>query len=120
VNPENFNQIAVSADHLRLLLEQIECCIPTATVWAFGSRVKGTHLPASDLDLAVHCDKKNARNGIPKLKDALEESNLPFKVQILDFNRLPKNMQENIKEKYVEIYRSRKPVTTDCADFTEK
>lgn len=113
MNPADFNElarrVAVPVDHLRVLLEQIELYVPTATVWAFGSRVKGTHLPTSDLDLAVHCDKQTARKALPKLSDAFEETDLPFKVQVLDFNRLPTYMQENIKEKFVEIYCFKKP-----------
>jgi type I restriction enzyme S subunit len=108
VNPANLKQlaeqIAIPVRHLRYLLEQIEWHIPKATVWAFGSRVKWSHRPESDMDLAVHCDKETARKGLPRLNDALEESDLPFKVQILDFNRLPENMQENIKKNYLVLY----------------
>jgi type I restriction enzyme S subunit len=108
VNPPNLKvlaeQIAVPFRHLRYLLEQIEWNIPKSTVWAFGSRVKWSHRPESDLDLAVLCDKDTARKGIPKLNDAFQESDLPFKVQIADFNRLPKNMQENIRKNYIVLY----------------
>ena len=108
MNPPNLKelaeQIAIPVRHLRYLLEQMEWHIPKATVWAFGSRIKWSHRPESDLDLAVHCDKETARKDIPKLNDVLQESDLPFKVQILDFNRLPGNMQENIKKNYLVLY----------------
>ena len=99
-------QVAVSAEHLRCLLDEIERYISDATVWAFGSRVTGRHRPASDLDLAVHCDKETAQKDLPRLNEALIESDLPFKAQLLDFDRLPENMQANIKEKYVVLYPS--------------
>ena len=101
-------KIAISANHLRYLLEQIELHTPKATVWAFGSRVAWSHRPASDLDLAIHCDKEIAKKALPKLGDILEESDLPFKVQLLDFDRLPENMQENIKKQYVVLYQGQK------------
>ena len=97
-------EIAIPVRHLRYLLEQIEFYIPKATVWAFGSRVKWSHRPESDLDLAVNCNKETARKALPKLSYALDESDLPFKVQIADFNRLPANMQANIKKSYVVLY----------------
>jgi predicted nucleotidyltransferase len=97
-------QIAISANHLRYLLEQIELHIPSATVWAFGSRVTWSHHPASDLDLAVHCNKETAKKALPKLSGMFTESDMPFTVQLLDFDRLPENMQENIKKKYVVLY----------------
>jgi type I restriction enzyme S subunit len=123
VNPANFRQlaeqVAISIRHLRYLLEQIEWHIPKATVWAFGSRIKWSHRPESDLDLAVHCDKETARKALPKLNDALEESDLPFRVQILDFDRLPVNMQENIKKNYLVLYQPQeKPLPTGWKETT--
>jgi predicted nucleotidyltransferase len=79
-----------------------------ATVWAFGSRVKWSHRPASDLDLAVLCDKEIAKKILPKLNEVFVESDLPFKVQLLDFNRLPANMQDNIKNNFVVLYQPKK------------
>ena len=102
-------QIAVSSEQLKYLLDEIQRYLPDATVWAFGSRVKGTHHPMSDLDLAVHCDKETAQKELPRLNERLIESDLPFKVQILDFDRLPEHMQENISADYVVIYDSTKP-----------
>lgn len=90
---------------MRYLLDEIERHIPRATVWAFGSRVTGSCHLASDLDLAILCDKETSRNALPKLNEALIESDLPFKVQLLDFERLPENMKAAIKKKYVVLYR---------------
>jgi len=89
---------------LRYILEQLELYISGMTVWAFGSRAKRSNRPASDLDLAVLCDKETAKKQLPKLNEIFIESDIPFKVQLLDFNRLPANMQENIKKKYVVLY----------------
>jgi len=96
--------IAVSEPHRCFILHQIERFLPKATVWAFGSRVKGTCRPASDLDLAVHCDKQTALTSLIQLNAVLEESDIPYKVQVLDYNRLPKNMQDNIKQEYAVFY----------------
>ena len=97
-------KVAISPEHMRYLLDEIERYIPNATVWAFGSRIDGTHRPASDLDLAVHCDKETARNDLPRLNEALIESDLPFKVQFLDYDRMPEHMRNNIKSKYRVLY----------------
>ena len=112
MNPSNLKelaeQIAVPAPHLRYILEQIKIYIPEAIVWVFGSRVKGGHRPASDLDLAIICDKETAKNALPKLNEVFIESDLTFKVQLLDFNRLPENMQANIIKKYVVLYQPKR------------
>ena len=108
MNPSDLKQlaeqIAVPINHLQYILEQFELYIPDATVWAFGSRVKGSNRPASDLDLAVLCDKETAKTQLPTLNEIFIESDIPFKIQLLDFNRLPENMQDSIKKHYVIIY----------------
>ena len=103
-------QITVPHRHLQYILEQIKLYVPDATVWAFGSRIKGSHRPASDLDLAVLCDKETAKKQLPKLNDIFVESDIPFKVQLLDFNRLPANMQKNIKKNFVVLYQPKENI----------
>jgi predicted nucleotidyltransferase len=46
-------QISVPINHLQYIVEQFELYTPNATVWAFGSRAKGSNRPASNLDLAI-------------------------------------------------------------------
>ena len=58
-----------------------------ATVWVFGSRAKGTARPFSDLDLIID----NNHQPLPliiltQLLDDFEESDLPYKVDIVDWN----------------------------------
>jgi predicted nucleotidyltransferase len=97
-------QISIPMHHLQYILEQLKLYISDSTVWAFGSRVKGSNRSASDLDLAVLCDIETAKEQLPKLNMVFIESDIPFKIQLLDFNRIPENMQENIKKRYVILY----------------
>ncbi len=110
MNPSDLEKlaqnIAVSENHLQYILAQLKLYLPDSTVWIFGSRIKGSNRPASDLDLAVLCDKDTAKTQLPKLNEAFVESDIPFKIQLLDFNRLPENMQENIKKQYIILYTS--------------
>lgn len=59
--------------------------IPGYEVWAFGSRVKHTAKPYSDLDLVVATDSPLALETTAALREAFSESNLPWKVDILDW-----------------------------------
>lgn len=97
-------QIKVPEKHLRYILEQLKLYIPKAEVWAFGSRIKDSNRTSSDLDLAILCDEDTAKKQLLKLNEVLIESDIPFKVQLLDFKHLPKNMQDNIKKQYIIIY----------------
>ncbi|HIP11183.1 MAG TPA: hypothetical protein EYG73_00555, partial [Arcobacter sp.] len=55
-------------------------------VWVFGSRVKNQVKYNSDLDLAIEYPNKLDIKLLRKIKRELEESKLPFKVDVLDLN----------------------------------
>jgi predicted nucleotidyltransferase len=59
--------------------------VPTHTVWAFGSRTRGTAVRHSDLDLAILSDTPLPYTLIGTLREAFSESDLPFRVDILDW-----------------------------------
>jgi len=64
--------------------------------YAFGSRVKNTAKRFSDLDL---CYKEPIPDGvIIELEEKFEESDLPFKIDFLDWKRCTKDFQELISK----------------------
>ena len=70
------------------------------TFYAFGSRVKGTHWKYSDLDICY-------KDPIPSevwvdIDDDLRNSNLPFKVDVVAWQKLPSEWQKDI-EKDLEV-----------------
>ncbi len=73
---------------------------PNIEVWAFGSRVKGTSKIYSDLNLALISDEKIELKTIFLLEEAFDESNLPFKVDVLDYDRVDPNFQVIIDQQY--------------------
>ncbi len=70
--------------------------VPDAQIWAYGSRVDGTAHSGSDLDLALVGD-----GDISALKAALQESNIPFLVDVVKFEHLPESFQKEILKKHV-------------------
>jgi len=70
--------------------------LPNTTVWAYGSRAVGNALPWSDLDLVVFT-KVNQEYQLSLLKEALEESNLPFRIDLLEWDWLPDDFKANIE-----------------------
>ena len=59
--------------------------VPQYEVWAFGSRAKGTAKPYSDLDLAVITEQPLALSDRAALLDAFAESELPWRVDVVDW-----------------------------------
>jgi len=66
------------------------------TVWAFGSRAKWTAKPYSDLDLAVITDKPLPLSVSAALKEDFAESDLPWRVDVVDWAATNASFQEII------------------------
>ncbi len=96
------NAIDISSEHKEILLSLLQTYLPNTKVWAYGSRVKWKARSNSDLDLVVFSEKQQAL-AVSDLKDALEESDLPFRVDLLVWDDIPEQFQTNIKAQYVEV-----------------
>lgn len=77
---------------VRALLQEY---LPETTVWAYGSRVKGTARPHSDLDLVAFASAQQ-QAAIAELKDAFDESDLPFRVDLFAWHEIPKSFHRTI------------------------
>ena len=91
----------VSADEFKLIQQILKETIPEKTVWAFGSRVHGHHIkPFSDLDLVIMTAVPLDTALYQKVIDTFCESNLPFKVDIVDWARIKPSFQAIIEQHY--------------------
>lgn len=57
-----------------------------AEVFVFGSRAFGKTKRSSDLDLAIDAGKKLTRKEEQNLFDEFEDSDLPYRVDVVDLN----------------------------------
>lgn len=69
--------------------------------YGFGSRIKGTQKPLSDLDL-VYIDPIPS-HVISALEEDFSESDLPYFVDIVDWNSCSPEFQKLIKKEMVPI-----------------
>jgi predicted nucleotidyltransferase len=93
----------INLDYLKVIKKLLAEHASGMIVWAYGSRVSGKSHEGSDLDLVVI----NSKGGnVPEeklfaLRNALQESNLPILVEVLDWSRIPTSFQDEIKKAYV-------------------
>jgi len=96
-------------DLRRKYLEQVRGLlrlhVPVAEVWAYGSRVSGGGHEASDLDLVVRNpgDLREETRALDDLKEAFVESNLPIRVDVMDWARIPASFHREIERMHVVI-----------------
>jgi type I restriction enzyme S subunit len=99
----------VRSDHLAWIQAILRRCVPTAIVWAFGSRAQGTARATSDLDLCVDNHQSLSFETLAALRDAFAESNLPYKVDVVDWHSVDPAFQALIQSKRVVIQGSITP-----------
>ena len=88
--------VDLRADHLQLVLGILAKNIPDHEVWAFGSRVQGRAKPYSDLDLAVMGEQPLSLTVLAALADDFAESDLPIRVDIVDWATTKDNFRQII------------------------
>ncbi len=89
--------LEVSREELKIICDILQQYVPETAVWAFGSRVKGTARKYSDLDLVVIGKEKMGISKLGRLQEAFQESELPFRVDVLDWHTLSPEFRRVIK-----------------------
>lgn len=109
--------IDLTADQRRTVLGLLNRHLPNTTVWAYGSRVKWTSHPASDLDL-VAFGMQEQRRRMAELREAFDESNLPFKVDLFVWDDVPDDFRKRIEAEYVVLATKEQPICREWQTVT--
>lgn len=95
--------IDIRPEELATVLAILDRHVPGRQVRAFGSRVTGNAKAFSDLDLAVMGAEPLSASLIADLRDAFRESDLPFKVDVVDWAETEEYFRRIIERKSVLI-----------------
>jgi type I restriction enzyme S subunit len=95
--------IDVLPSHWIIVRDILRKHVPEYEVWAFGSRVKGNAKPYSDLDLAVISDTSLPLRTSAWLADDFSESDLPWRVDIVDWATTSTPSREIIERQKVTV-----------------
>ena len=75
--------------------------IPKGKIYLFGSRARGTYSEYSDIDLALDIGAQIPLYAINEAKSMLAESNIIYKIDIVDLHRIPEEMKSHIVQEGV-------------------
>ena len=78
--------INIAAEDLATLRAVLSAHLSAGEVRAFGSRVSGAVKPYSDLDLMLKLPTRIDLQTMGRLREALQESTLPFRVDLVDWH----------------------------------
>ena len=84
-------------------------------IWMYGSRVIGLAHECSDLDIVLRTQNKKPldSNELVAFTEAIEESNIPFVVQVFDWLRMPESFRQNVLQQYEVLLSNFQKVKTD-------
>ena len=100
--------IDINPYHLEIVTQILHEHVPDCEVRAFGSRATWTSKEYSDLDLAIVGNGPLKWRTLGKLRDAFEESYLPFRVDVLDWHDISDNFRKIIEVDCITVLESEK------------
>ena len=95
--------IDLRADYQQIVRDILNKHVPDREVWAFGSRAKWRAKPYSDLDLAVIGEQALSLAVLAALSDDFAESDLPYRVDIVDWATTKENFRKIIAQDKVVV-----------------
>ncbi len=98
VDPDR--RIDLAAEDRRTVLALLDRHLPGVEAWVYGSRAKRTSRPHSDLDLVLFATPEQ-RLQVGDLREAFEESNLPFRVDLFVWDDVPDADRRRIEAEHV-------------------
>jgi uncharacterized protein len=103
-------------DHCRLVRGILAAHLPEdSTAWVFGSRATGLARSLSDLDLAIDAGRRLSLDEIAGLVDAFAESDLPYKVDVVDWHGIDERFRQMITAERQELGGSLAPKASGIA-----
>ena len=92
----------ITAAERRTVRALLQRHLPGATAWVYGSRAKWTSTPRSDLDVVVFSTPEQLRH-VGDLREAFEESNLPFRIDLFVWDEVPESFKAHVEAHHVVI-----------------
>lgn len=93
----------IRADHLKMVQETLAKLVPNREVWAFGSRAKWLAKEYSDLDLCIVGETPLSFRTLGLLEEAFDESDLPYKVDVVDWATTSDSFRKIIERERVVV-----------------
>ena len=97
--------ILLEPRHRRMLEALLREHLPEVEVWAYGSRVNGDAHAGSDLDLVLRAPRLRAipAQTFAAFRDALQDSAIPFLIEVRDWAHLPQRFQREIERNHITL-----------------
>lgn len=97
----NTMALCMESDQLEKVQHILKLHFEGLEVWAYGARVMGVDLtPETELELVVVSEHPLSFEVMTAIEKAFVESGLPFRVDVVDWAKLPESLQKQIKKEH--------------------
>jgi predicted nucleotidyltransferase len=90
---------AVKEEYKIKIIALILALFPKAKIYLFGSRAINTHFHGSDIDIAIDNGARIETVDLGEMRDILNATHIPHKIDLVDINFIPAPMKEDILHK---------------------
>ena len=101
MSPQDTPDIDISPGQWDIVYDILQRHVPGHEVWAFGSRARRRAKPYSDLDLAIITQAPLPLDTRAALSSEFPESDLPWKVDVVDWSVTNDTFREIIRRERV-------------------
>lgn len=95
--------IQLSDEQLAFTIATLNKHLPNATFFLFGSRAKQNAKPFSDADILIVDKKPVPLNTFSSLNEVFSESNLPFRIDLVDWHRITPEFRDHIMKEAIKL-----------------
>ena len=95
--------IQLEPKYLKVVKDILKHYIPGHHVLVFGSRVTSSFKPHSDLDLCILGNQPVSFKQLAELREEFSESDLPIRVDIVDWATLSTQFRDVIKQNAIRV-----------------
>lgn len=99
IKPTKLN---ITDKDFEILTKLVSKYIPKTKIWFYGSRITNNHRETSDLDMVIFLPKEKS-NICYDLKEAFDESDLTFRVDLFIWDNIPEEFKENITNNHISL-----------------
>ena len=83
----------ITEEEKRKIIALISALQPHVKIYLFGSRARGDYSRGSDVDIALDGGRRIERVDVGEVRDVLNETNMLFKFDVVDFHAVQESMR---------------------------
>jgi hypothetical protein len=92
----------VKPEYKDILTKIVKKYLPECKIYLFGSRARQTNDPTADIDIVLDMHKPIDHYKLALIRDDIEESTIPFFVDVVDMQSISQEMKDQIGKEKIE------------------